>query len=270
MQRVIAIVLLTTGLFATQPGCNTSAAATDGKQVVTVFAATSLADAFMAIAGQFEAANPGVKVILNFAGSQQLAHQISQGAPADVFASADDRQMTAAISTGRIGPDSSQIFAHNRLVVVVPAGNPAGIMELADLSRAGQQVVLAAPEVPAGHYALAFLEQAAKDAVYGREFQQGVLDNVASYEENVRVVLSKVELGEADAGIVYQSDAYQLDPTDIGRIEIPDHLNVVASYLIAPIDDSERPTSAGRFIDYVLSPTGQDILANFGFDSAME
>lgn len=270
MWRFVALIILFAGLLALQTGCNSSAASTDGDQVVTVFAAASLADVFMDIAGQFEAANPGVKVILNFAGSQQLAHQISQGAPVDVFASADRSQMTAAISTGRIGAESSRIFARNRLVVVYPANNPAGLRELSDLSQGGHRLILAAPEVPAGQYALAFLERAALDPSLGQAFKVGLLNNIASYEENVRVVLSKVELGEADAGIVYRSDTYLLGPDDIGQIEIPEHLNVVASYTIAPIGDSNRPQLARRFIDYVLSPSGQDTLDHYGFDKMTE
>ena len=158
----------------------------EGSREVIVFAAASLAEAFAQITYQFEQAHPDASVVLNLAGSQQLAHQLSQGAPADVFASANQEQMEAAIQTDRLRPGSQQVFAHNRLAVILPADNPADLRKLSDLARPGLQIVLAAPEVPAGRYAALLLDSAGADPGYGPVFRNGVLANVASYEENVR------------------------------------------------------------------------------------
>lgn len=237
----------------------------DPNTELIVFAAASLTEVFTELAHQFEAENPGVAVILNFAGSQQLAHQLSQGAPADVFASANNRQMEAAIQTGRVKDGSQQIFVQNKLVVVYPIDNPAGIHALKDLARPEQRLIVAAPEVPVGQYAQLFLQAAAADPEFGPEFQDGVVDNIVSYEENVRAVLSKVRLGEADAGVVYASDVSGEMTSQVGTIEIPDRLNQVASYPIAPIRNSNQPELAQTFIDLVLSNRGQEIISSFGF-----
>jgi molybdate transport system substrate-binding protein len=230
-----------------------------------VFAAASLADVFTDLTQQFEADHPGVEVIINFAGSQQLAHQLSQGAPADVFASANHRQMEAAIGLGRVIEDEVIIFTGNRLVIIYPAGNPAGIRTLADLSNPGLKLLLAAPEVPAGAYALALLENLERDPSFEPAFRNDVLKNVVSYEENVRAVLSKVMLGEADAGIVYASDAAGKNADEVGIIEVPDHLNVSATYPIATISNSPQPELGKAFIDFVLSAPGQSLMSDYGF-----
>lgn len=214
---------------------------------------------------QFEAVNPGTEVILNLAGSQQLAHQLSQGAPADVFASADERQMAAAISAGRVDNGDQQVFVRNRLVVAYPAGNPAHLRQLADLAQPGLRIVLAAVEVPAGRYAQLFLDKAAQDPALGPDFRERVNDNVVSYEENVRAVLSKVILSEADAGIIYASDVDNGASDQLGWIEIPDALNPMASYPIAVLNDSRNLALSQSFIRFVLSPEGQEILVKHGF-----
>ncbi len=239
------------------------AAQTDESGELIVFAAASLAEAFDELAHQFETDNPGMTVILNLAGSQQLAHQLSQGAPADVFASADENQMAAAIAVGRVQAGSQQRFAANELALITPVNNPAGLRTLSDLARPGLKLVLAAPEVPVGHYARLFLAAAGADPGFGPIFQERVLANVVSYEENVRAVLSKVRLGEADAGIVYRSDVTPELDQEIGLIAIPQQLNVQGAYLIAALSDSQQPSMARRFIDFVLSPQGQErLMAN--------
>jgi molybdate transport system substrate-binding protein len=243
-------------------------APTAGPATLTVFAAASLTDAFAAIGRGFEAANPGTTVTFNFAGSNQLAAQINQGAPADVFASADRAQIDAAAAAGRLSPESATVFLTNALVVVLPEGNAGGIERLQDLGEPGKLIVLAAEEVPAGRYSLAFLDQAAADPAFGPGFKEAVLANVVSYEENVRAVLTKVALGEADAGIVYASDAAGPDGVALPRLEIPAGLNVVAAYPIAALNDSEQPEAAAAFIDYVLGPAGQAILREAGFGPA--
>lgn len=237
---------------------------------LNVSAAASLTEAFNEIHERFEVAHPGVKVAFNFAGSQQLAQQIIEGAPVDVFASANQKQIDAVISSGRISADTVEPFAHNRLVIIFPKDNPAKITALQDLAKTGLRLVLAAKEVPVGQYSLDFLNLASQDPGLGPDYPQAVLKNVVSYEENVKAVLAKVELGEADAGIVYASDlgnvtAAQGDAAQVGKINIPDALNVIATYPIAPTLGNEHETLSKQFIQFVLSPEGQAILEKYGF-----
>lgn len=231
---------------------------------LVVFAAASLADAFTQIATDFQSAYPETTIIYNFAGSQQLAQQLRQGAPADLFASANGRQMEVAIEAGRIVSGTQRTFARNRLVVITPADNPAEINTLRDLAKPDVKLVIATAEVPVGGYSLDFLEKASATVAYGNSYSQTVIANVVSYEENVRSVLSKVVLGEADAGIVYSSDL-TLNTSQINRIDIPDELNTAAAYPIAPIAGSKNPALAQAFVDYILAAEGQTVLGNYGF-----
>lgn len=262
----LAVILLLGGC-ANQPALPTGAG---NAQPVTlnVFAAASLADAFGVIGEQFSAANPGVEVVFNFAGSNQLATQIGEGAPADVFASANLAQMTAAIDSGRIVSGTQQVFPRNRLVVVTSGENPAGLAALQDLAEPPLKIILAAREVPAGQYTLDFLDKAAADGSLGEGYREGVLANVVSYEESVRAVLTKVTLGEADAGIVYMSDVIASAEGAVLQIEIPDSLNTIATYPIAVLSDSPQPELGQAFVDAVLAPQGQQVLADFGLIGA--
>jgi molybdate transport system substrate-binding protein len=230
-----------------------------------VFAAASLTDAFNEIAQNFATAHPGSRITYNFAGSQQLAQQLGQGAPADVFASANASQMNVAIEAGRVVSGTQHIFVHNRLVVIYPADNPGGISTLQDLANPGLKIVLAASEVPVGGYSLQYLEKASASPDFATTYSETVLANVVSYEANVRSVLAKVQLGEADAGIVYSSDITQDAAADVGKIDIPDELNVLAAYPIAPIADAPNPELAQAFIEYVSGEEGQTVLAKYGF-----
>jgi molybdate transport system substrate-binding protein len=234
---------------------------------LNVFAAASLTDAFGKIGENFAAAHPGTEVVFNFAGSNQLATQIVEGAPADLFASANGTQMKVAIESGRIISGTQQTFVRNRLVVVTPSDNPAGLTGLADLATPGLKLVFAASEVPVGQYSLDFLDKAEADGSLGAGYKAAVMANVVSYEENVRVVLAKVSLGEADAGIVYTSDVAANATGAVAQIAIPDNLNTVASYPVAPLNDSPNLGLAQQFIDYVLSPAGQQLLTQYGFIS---
>ncbi len=171
-------------------------------QDLTVFAASSLTESFQSIAAAFEGRHEGVHVLLNFAGSSALALQIVQGAPADVFASANPQQMQKVVDEGLTAADP-QIFAENRLVVIVPASS--GLSDLLGLARPGIALVLAAPEVPVGAYARQAL--ASMDGDFGADFSARVMANVVSEEPNTRQVAAKVELGEADAAVVYATDA---------------------------------------------------------------
>jgi molybdate transport system substrate-binding protein len=232
---------------------------------LTVFAAASLTESFGEIKEQFEAANPGVAVTLNFASSALLAQQLSQGAPADVFASADLEKMEIVAEARRVSGDGQQIFARNRLVVIMPRENPARIKSLPDLANPGLRLLLASKEVPVGNYSLDFLDKANRDPALGKTYKDEVIGNVVSYEENVKAVFSKVALGEADAGIVYTSDLAQGNREKVAVLEIPDSLNIVAEYAIAPLRDSANPELAQAFVDFVVSAEGQEILGKFGF-----
>ena len=232
---------------------------------ITVFAAASLADAFKKLGEDFRLKNPQVEIIYNFAGSQQLSQQLAQGAPADVFVSADMTQMQAAIDTGRVQTEMISAMAGNNLVVITPASNPGMVTNMQGLVKKGLKLILAAPEVPAGAYTLQFLDNASEIPEFGGDFKDQVLNNVVSYEENVRAVLSKVILGEADAGIVYQSDALKAGPTQVLFMLIPQEINVNATYWIAPVADSSQEENVRQFIDYVLSEEGQTTLEIFGF-----
>jgi molybdate transport system substrate-binding protein len=232
---------------------------------LTVLAAASLTESFTEIGAAFEAQNPGVTVVFSFAGSQALAEQINQGADVDVFASASKKYMTAVVDGGRVTADDAKTFAQNRLVVIFPKDNPAGLAELKDLAKAGIKLVLAAQAVPVGQYSLDFLDKASADPAFGATFKDDVLKNVVSYEDNVKAVLTKVSLGEADAGIVYVTDI-TIDANDkVTRIDIPDELNTIATYPIAPISNSKNAEIAKAFVDFVLSTEGQQILAKYNF-----
>jgi molybdate transport system substrate-binding protein len=231
---------------------------------LVVFAAASLNDAFTAIGAAFEAQNPSVRVLFSFAGSSDLATQLGQGAPTDVFASANLRQMSVARATGRIG-GTPQAFVLNRLAIVTPSDNPAEVQGLADLADDGLVLVLAAPEVPIRGYTDTVLARFAADPAYGQAYLDAVAANVVSEESNVRVVAAKIALGEADAGVVYRSDITPDLAPQVQVIELPSGLNVTAIYPIAITDDTAHPELARLFIDFVRSAEGQDILARWGF-----
>ena len=217
---------------------------------LTVFAASSLNAAFTTIGADFEKRHPGTMVRFSFAGSSSLAAQIQQGALGDVFASADQPNMQKLIQAGLTG-ESPIVFARNDLEIVVGKGNPKHITSLADLARSGLVVVLCAPAVPCGHYAAQTLQKA------------GVRVTPASQEADVKSVLSKVALGEADAGIVYITDVKAAGDAVEG-VAIPAVLNVVAEYPIVILKDSQNRALARAFVSYVLSE-GRQTLARYGF-----
>jgi molybdate transport system substrate-binding protein len=209
-------------------------------------------------------ANPGTKITYNFAGSSALRTQITQGAQADVFASADTANMAPVVQAGDIAGDPS-IFAQNRLVIVVPANNPGNVNSIKDLGNPGLKLVLAQEQVPVGNYARQSLAKLSVDPTYGSDFKDKVLANLASNELNVKDVLAKVQLGEADAGIVYATDAASADQSKIKTIDIPDQFNIIAQYPIGVVKSGSNPDGAKAFIDYLLSPAGQAIMAKYGF-----
>ena len=228
-------------------------------QELVVFAASSLTEAFEEVAAAFEAEHE-VEVILNFAGSSTLSTQILQGAPADVFASADEAQMEEVAEAGLLR-GGSQTFTQNRLVVITPENSP--VETLQDLAEPGTLLVLAGPNVPAGRYALEILENL--NEVYGADFSERVLANLVSEETNVRQVAAKVGLGEADAALVYATDAAVLRGVEV--LEIPAAYNVTARYPIAVLEDSRQPELASAFVEFVQT-SGQEILSERGFSPA--
>ena len=255
LSLVLALLLAGCGFASPAPAPDSE------PQTLTVFAAASLTDAFIEIGKNFELANPGVTVTFNFAGSQALRTQIEEGAPADIFASANKTEMDALVTSAHVQQGIPQIFLNNKLIVILPAENSAGLASLIDLAKPGIKLVLAAEEVPVGKYARQVLEQMTDP--FGSDFKDKVLASVVSNEDNVKQVVAKVQLGEADAGIVYTSDA--VDAHDLKTIEIPRELNVIAEYPIAPLVNSANVDLATAFINYLLSPDGQSVLRKWGF-----
>ncbi len=232
-------------------------------QKLTVFAAASLTDAFNEIGEQFKRQHTGVTLEFNFAGSQQLRTQLEQGAVADVFASANTKEMNNAIQAELVVSGTQQTFVRNRLAVIIPKDNPGGIKELKDLAKPGLKIVLADASVPVGGYALTSLDQ--MNAAFGATFSQTVLSNVVSYEDNVKQVVAKIQLGEGDAGIVYTSDVTPPAAAKLIKLAIPDQYNVLAAYPIAVLKSAPQADLAAKFVDYVLSADGQAILKKWGF-----
>lgn len=231
-------------------------------QTLVVYAASSLTRAFTAIGTEFEERHAGVRVIFNFAGSQALATQIEHGAVADVFASADSVEMDRMQEKGLLAADPV-VFAENRLVVVVPAANPAELSNLRDLARPGVRIIVGQENVPIGRFTRQVLANLNEDAAYGSAFREAVLANVRSEELNVRQVLAKVVLGEADAGFVYVSDITG-STANLTTLAIPDFANVRAAYPIALLASTNERELAEKFFAFMQTPAAQDILQESG------
>lgn len=238
--------------------CGSSGADGPGRTEITVFAASSLTDAFKEAGKAFEVANPGTSVTFSFASSAALAVQIHEGAPADVFASADLTQMRLAEERGDVAEPAE--FALNLPVIVVPLGT-SSVQEFGDLAKPGVRLVLAGKDVPIGRYAREVLRKASEAGGIAPDFSEEVLANLRSEEANVRAVLAKVQLGEADAGIVYQTDVSK----SVEVVEIPADYQVLARYPIAVVRNSAKQAEAEAFIDFVRSSEGQAILKKHGF-----
>ena len=236
---------------ATTEATTTTEAGLEGELLVS--AAASLTDAFAEVEAAFEAANPGVDVVLNLGSSSSLREQILEGAPADVFASANTSNMDQVAEAGEVEGEA-EIFVLNELQIAVPAGNPAGVTGLDDFANEDLLIGLCAEEVPCGSFGREALEKA------------GVTPAIDTNEPDVRALLTKVEAGELDAGIVYVTDVLSTAGAVEG-IDIPDEFNVVAAYPIAALVNAPNPDAAAAFVDFVLSDEGQAILVEFGFSS---
>ncbi len=236
-------------------GASGGSGGTGEKVELTVSAASSLTEVFTEIGDGFESADPGTTVIFNFGPSDGLAGQINEGAPVDVFASASPTWMDSVQDDGPGVTDRAD-FAQNRLAIIVPADNPAGIESLDDLTEDDVQLVLAAEGVPAGDYAREIFQNAG--------ISTAALANVVSNEEDVKAVITKVMSGEADAGIGYVTDVTPDVAGQITLIPIPDEVNVIATYPIAVVNGTQEADLAQGFVDYVLGD-GQQTLAEYGF-----
>lgn len=257
MKRLFYLFIVISTILA---ACDRSNLGSESR-TLTVYAAASLTDAFNEMGKSFAAEHPGVVVAFNFGGSQNLRTQIEQGANADVFASANTKEIDTLVNENFVAKGTPKVFLTNQLVVILPKDNPAGITSLEDLRKPGLKLVLAAEDVPAGQYARQILENL--NAQFGADYKDQVLANIASNEDNIRQAVTKVQLGEADASIVYVSDAIAVP--ELQKIAIPADVNVVAEYLIAPLVRSENSELANEFIAYVVSRAGQATLQKWGF-----
>ena len=248
-----AVLVLTTAALAACGSDDEGGGEDDGGTTLTVYAASSLTATFEEIGEEFEAAHAGVEVAFNFAGSSDLVAQIQEGAPADVFASADEANMEKLTAEDLQGTDP-QTFASNTLEIAVPEGNPAGIATFDDLAGDDVNLVVCAPEVPCGAAAQKVAESA------------GVTLSPVSEEQSVTDVLAKVASGEADAGLVYVTDVIASD--EVQGIEFPEASAAVNVYPIATVAASANADLAEEFVELVVGETGQGILADAGFAPA--
>lgn len=217
---------------------------------ITVFAAASLTESFTTLGKQFEAAHPDARITFSFGPSSGLATQITEGAPADVFASASTKNMDAVVAAK--AADAPAVFAKNVMEIAVPPGNPANVSTVADLAKADVKVALCQPDVPCGAVAAKVFTNA------------GLTVTPVTLEADVKATLTKVELGEVDAGVVYVTDVLAADGKVTG-IEIPADVNAATSYPIATLTASKSPDLAKAFVDYVLSADGASVLTAAGF-----
>jgi len=257
-------IATTTAAATTTAVATTTLANTTATGELIVFAASSLTDPFNEIKTALETANPGLKVTINFGGSNTLRAQLEQGAKADVFASANQTEMDNALKSNLVA-DKGTTFVRNRLVVILPKSNPGKVQTLQDLAKSGLKFVTAQKDVPVGGYTLQALDKMSKDPAFSPDFSTKVQANFVSQESNVKQVVAKVQLGEADAGIVYSSDISAKVSPDLATIEIPDQFNTLAAYPIATLKGAANTAAAKVFVDYVLGDKAQAILKKNNF-----
>jgi molybdate transport system substrate-binding protein len=249
----VVIVLALAACGHSSGGTHTTTAGAGLKGGLLVSAAASLTDAFAEVEAAFEIANPGVDVVLNLGASSSLREQILEGAPADVFASANASNMDQVVEGGEAAGDP-EIFVRNLLQIAVPAGNPAGVTGLEDFANEELLIGLCDEDAPCGDFARAAMEKA------------GVTPSIDTNEPDVRALLTKVEAGELDAGITYVTDVISTGGGADG-VDIPEVVNVVADYPIAALVNAPNPDAAAAFVEFVRSAAGQVILTSYGFSS---
>jgi molybdate transport system substrate-binding protein len=231
---------------------------------ITVFTAASLTGAFSEI-GRIYENDTGIQVVFNFDGSQALRTQIENGAYADVFASANKKQMNALKSDGLMNNSSIVIFAKNKISLIVPKDNPAKISNLTDLERPGIKIVMGTKDVPVGDYALQIIDKLGNDSSYGPDYKAKVLSNVISQETTVNYVVTKVALGEADVGFAYVSDVTEDLASKVDKIDIPDEYNIIAEYPMGLLQQSKYSMESMDFMNLVMSDEGSAVLEKYGF-----
>jgi len=250
-----------------QSSNNSGSDGADKKQgrTLTIFAASSLIDAFGELGKTFEKQNEGVEVKQSFESSSTLLIQIQQGAPADVFASAAQEEMDTAMKDGLVA-GKPEVFVKNREIIMVPNDNPANIESFQDVANPGVRLVLAQRDVPAADYALQILDKA--NARYGDNFEKQVLSNVVSRESDVRASVNRVVVGDADATFGYASD-YTIDIRDrVMVVPIPPDLNIIATYPVAALKGAKDPELAKKWVELVTSKDGQHVLQKWNFEPA--
>jgi len=263
MKHRLRILLVLTTLCVSFAACSASSAAPSASITLNVFAAASLTESFNEIATQYHRQHPNIALRFDFDGSQILELQLANNAPADIFASADLLYMEKASAADLVG--NSQVFTKNKLVVIIPVNNPAHITTLKDLAKKGVKIDVASDAVPVGKYTRQVLSNMSKSSEYGSTFGSSVLANVVSEEENVKAVVQKIQLGEADAGFVYPTDVTQSVSKKVKVFAILDTFNVLAQYPIAVVKHSSHSAEAQAFMKYILSANGQSVLSKYGF-----
>ena len=229
---------------------------------LTIYGAASLKGALEKAKAAYETVNPGTTLTISTDSSSALETQIEQGAPADVFLSADTANPKKLVDKGLADGDPVT-FAANKLTIIVPADNPAKIATPADLAKSGVKVIAAGDEVPITKYATQLVTNLAKESGYPPDFVAAYTANIASKEDNVKAVVAKIELGEGDAGIVYVTDAKA--SSNVTGVDVPDSANVPATYDGVVVKASPNAEAAEAFLDWFAGPDGQAILSGLGF-----
>jgi molybdate transport system substrate-binding protein len=254
----LALALVVAACSSGAPSSAPSGEATE----LTVFAAASLKNVLAEAETAYEAANPGTDLTISTDSSAALETQIEEGAPADVFLSADTTNPQKLVDGGFAGGEAIA-FAGNELTVIVPTDNPAGIQSPADLAKDGVRIIAAGDEVPVTKYATQLVQNVAAEEGSPPDFEAAYAANVVSKEDNVGQVVAKIELGEGDAGIVYVTDATASD--EVTPIEVPAGANVPATYAGVVVGASPNQEAAAAFLDWLRGPDGQVVLSSFGF-----
>jgi len=248
--------------------CLSPALAEEGERL-TVFCGAGLTGALSEIGGIYENAT-NISVEFNFDGVPALRSQIEQGAYADILVSANLKHMNALKSEGFINNSTVEVFARNKVAIIVPNDNPASITGLKDLASPGVKILMGTKDLPAGDYALQVLDKLAADPEYGPAYRESVLSNVVSQETTVNRIVSKIALGEADAGFAFISDVSPQMVGKVTRILIPEKYNVVGDFPVAVLSQSKYPVEAQAFLDMIMSTEGQSILGKYGFIPAVQ